>query len=106
MDDEAHISLIDPHPEGIRGDHDTYLITHPTSLTVLTLLIGQTCVVVGSTYSYGIQLLCYLTCHIPIAAVDDRRSLYSTEDMAHHSRLVIVAAYGVGEVRAGEALLE
>ena len=62
--------------------------------------------VVCSTYPYGIQLLCYLTCHIPITAIDDRRTLYSTEDMTHHSRLVIVVAYGVGEVGAREALLE
>ena len=72
VNNQTYIGLVDAHAEGICGDHDTHLIPHPPCLPKLSLLIGQPCMIVGSTYAVGEEFVSDLACQLSVSAVNNR----------------------------------
>ena len=71
VDDEAHVRLVDPHPEGDRRDHDVDLVPGERLLVVGARLVVESRVVGHRVHALAAQELGHLLDGLPRQAVDD-----------------------------------
>ena len=106
MDDEAHVRLVDPHPEGDGGDDHAKLVGHETLLHGGPLGRAHPGVVGGGVHPGAAQVRGELLALLARRRVDDPRRRRAADDVQDAGELVLLLLGRddpVGQVRAVEA---